>query len=89
MDNLLIGCEYIDFFIQMYMKWRNDDGSTSSIQKLIIARLPRFEKLASPQFNLYIETHTMTQWYVCHNCQKTNIIRSDEGKQKFFVFYTC
>ena len=29
-DKLLIDCEYINFFMQMYMQWSKDDGSTSS-----------------------------------------------------------
>ena len=54
-DKLLIICEYIKFFIQMYMQCIKDDGSTSSYQTLIITRLPSFEKLALSQFQLYIE----------------------------------
>ena len=49
-DKLLINCEYVDFFVQMYMQWIEDDGSNSSFQKLIITRLPRFEKLALSKF---------------------------------------
>ena len=41
-DKLIIDREYIDFFMQMYMQWSKDDGSTSSFQKLIILRLPLF-----------------------------------------------
>ena len=41
----LINRKYIDFFMQMYMQWREEDGSTSSFQTLIIPSLPRFEKL--------------------------------------------
>ena len=59
-DKFLINCEYINFFMQIYMKWRKDEGSTSSFQTLIIPRLPRFEKLAFSQFQLYIEDQAMT-----------------------------
>ena len=76
-DNFLINREYIDFFMQMYMQWSKDDGSTSSFQKSIIPHLPRFEKLA---LYLYIEIETMTQCFVCCNFQKTILIRSAEGK---------
>ena len=31
-DKFLINREYIDFFVQMYMQWSKDDGSTSSVQ---------------------------------------------------------
>ena len=41
-DKLLIDPEYINFFMKMYMQWSKDDCSTSSSQKLIIPRLPRF-----------------------------------------------
>ena len=68
------------------MKWIKYDGSTSSFQKLIITRLPRFEKLALSQFKLYNETETMTHCFVCCNCQNTILIRSDEGKESFLYF---
>ena len=45
-DKFLINREYIDFFIKMYMQWSKYDGSTSSFRKLIIQRLPRFDKTA-------------------------------------------
>ena len=88
-DKLLIDCEYIDFFMQMYMQWSRDDGSTSSYQILIIPSLPCFEKLDLSQFKLYIETETMTQCFVCYNSQKTILIQYAVGKDFFFVFYTC
>ena len=88
-DKLLINRDYIDFFMQMYMQWRKDDGCTSSFLELIIPLLPRFEKLALSQFKLYIETETTTQWFLCCNFQKTIVIRSAEGKAKVFVVYTC
>ena len=85
-DNFLINREYIYLFMQMYMQWSKDDGSTSSLQKLIIPILPRFDKLDLSQFSLYIETETTTQCFVCCNFQKTIIIRSAQGKEKVFVF---
>ena len=66
-DNFLINFEYINFFMKMYMQWIKDNGSTSSFRKLIIPRLPRFEKLDLSQFQLYIETETTTQCFVCCN----------------------
>ena len=51
---------------------------------MIIPRLPRFEKLALSQFKVYIETETMTHCVVCCNFQKTILIRSAEGKERFF-----
>ena len=73
-DKFLIDCEYINFFMKVYMQWIKDDGFTSSSQKLIIPRLPCFEKLALSQFQLYIETETITQFLVCHTCKKTILI---------------
>ena len=55
-DELLIDCEYINLFMQMYMQWSRDDGSTSSFRKLIIPHLPCFDKLSLSEFRLYIET---------------------------------
>ena len=52
----------------------NIDNSTSA----------RFEKLDLSQFQLYIETQTMTQYFVCRNCKKTILVISDEGKFIFF-----
>ena len=85
----LINCEYIDFFMQMYLKYNKDDCSASSYQKMIILCLPSFEKLTLSQLELYIETQTMTQCFVFRNCKNTILIRSAEGKEEFFVFYTC
>ena len=68
----------------MYMQWSKDDGYTSSFWKLIIPRLLRFEKLDLSQFKLYIETETTTQCFVWFVYQKTILIRSTEGKEKFF-----
>ena len=75
--------------MQMYMQWIEDDGSNSSFQKLIITRLPLFEKLALSQFKVYIETETITHCFVCCNYQKTILIRSAEGEERVFLFYTC
>ena len=85
----LINCEYIKFFIIMYIKWRKDDGSNSSSRTLIIPRLPHSRKMDLSQFQLNTETQTTTQCLVCRNGKNTIIIRYDEGKEKFFVFYTC
>ena len=80
----LIDREYINFFMQMYMQWRKDDGSTSSSQTFIIPRLTHFEKLALSLFQLYIEAQTMTQCFVFHNCKKTILFWDAEGKEKVF-----
>ena len=53
-DEFLINCEYIKFFMKIYIQWRKDKGSTSSSKTLIIPRLPRFEQLYLSQFQLYI-----------------------------------
>ena len=66
-DKFLIDRVYIDFFMQMYMQWSKDNGSNSSFPKLIIPHLPRFEKLTLSNFQLYIETETMTQCFVFRN----------------------
>ena len=63
-DKFLINCEYIDFFIKIYMQWSKYDSSTSSFLTLIISRLPRFDKLNLSQFKLYIEAQTMTQFAI-------------------------
>ena len=63
-DKFLINCEYIDFFIKIYMQWSKYDSSTSSFLTLIIPRLPRFDKLNLSQFKLYIEAQTMTQFAI-------------------------
>ena len=49
-DRFLIDREYFDFFIQIYMQWIKDDGSTSYFRELIIPRLPCFGKLYLSQF---------------------------------------
>ena len=63
-DKLLIDSEYINFLMHMYMQCRKDYGSTSSFRSLIIPRLPRFEKVALSQFQLYIKTQTMNWFFV-------------------------
>ena len=88
-DKFLIDREYIDFFMKMYMQWSKNNSSTSSFQKIIIPRLPHFERLALSQFKLYVETQTMNQFFWCCNLQNTILVRSSEGKEKVFVFYTC
>ena len=65
-DKLLINREQINFFIIMYKKWSKDDGSTSSSQTLIVPRLPRFDKLALLQLQLYIEAQLfLPSWLLC------------------------
>ena len=83
-DKLLINSECIDFFMQIYMKWSKDNGSTSSFRTLIIPRLPRFEELDLLQLKVYIETETVTHCFVCCNSQKTIFIRYSEGKERLF-----
>ena len=85
-DKSLIDLEYIDFFMQIYIQWIKYGGSTSSSQTLIISRLTRFDKLALLQFQLYIESQTMTQCFVCCSFQKTILVKSTEGKEKVFNF---
>ena len=41
-DKFMINREYIDFFMTFYIQWSKDDGSSSSLQTLIILRLPCF-----------------------------------------------
>ena len=81
---LLIDREYINFFVQMYMKWSKDDGFTSSYLTLIIPLLPRFEKQSLSQFQLYIKAQTTTQCFMRPDCKKTILNRAAAGKVKFF-----
>ena len=83
-DKFLIYLEYINFFVQIYIQWSKDDGSTLSYWTLTIPSLPRFEKLDLSQFQLYIEAQTMTQCFLCRNCKKTILIRYAECKETFF-----
>ena len=70
--------------MQMYIQWRKYAGSTSSSQTLIMMSLPRFEKLALSQFQLYIESQTMTQYFVCRTCKKNISIQAAAIKGKVF-----
>ena len=81
-DKSQINCEYIKFFMQMYMQWMKDEGSNSSSWTLTIPRLPRFGKMALSQFQLYIESQITTQCFVCRNYKKTILVRAAEGKDK-------
>ena len=49
--------------------------------------MPRFEKLALSQFQLYIEAQTMTNCFMCLNLKDTILIRATEGKE-FFLYFT-
>ena len=80
-DKFLIDCEYINFFMHMYMQRSKDNCSTSSSQTLIIPRLTSFEKMALSQFQLYIEAQTMTQFFVFHNFKNNIFIRAAAGKE--------
>ena len=66
-NKLLVDREYIDFFMQIYMKCIKENIYTSSNQELIIECLPHFEKLDLSQFKVYIEVETMTHCYVHDN----------------------
>ena len=85
-DKFLIDREYINLFVQIYIQWSKDEGSTSSSRTLIIPRLPHFEKLTLSQIQLYIETKTMTQCFVCHNFQIIFPFDLLKAKRKFFNF---
>ena len=85
-DKLLIDREYINFFVQMYMKWRKDAGSTSSFQALIIPHLPHFEKMDLSQFKLYIEIETMHQYFVCHISKRLFSFDLIKAKTCFWYF---
>ena len=68
-DKFLIDSEYNNFFMHMYIKWRKYYSYDPSYLKLIIPSLPSFYKLALSQFQLYIKAQTITQCFVCRNCQ--------------------
>ena len=85
----MIDCEYINFFVQIYIQWRKEDGYNSSSQTLIVSRLPRLEKLTLSQLQWYSEAQTTTQCFVCRHLQMTVIIWAAEGKENFFVSYRC
>ena len=88
-DKFLINCEYINIFMQRYIQYIKDDGSSSSYQTLSIPSLPNFEKMAFSQFQLYIEAETMTQYFVCRNHKNTIVIWAASGKYKAFPSYKC
>ena len=73
-DMFLVDCEYIDLFMQIYIQCIIDDGDSSSSKNLTITCLPSFEKLALPQFQVYIEAQTMTQCVLCNNLKNTIIV---------------
>ena len=79
-NKLLANCEYIDFFIKIYIQWSSDNS---------IECLPHFEKMDLSQFKVYIEVEKMTQCYVCNNCKMSIFIQSYSVKEGFFVFYRC
>ena len=41
-NKFLVNCEYIEFFMQIYIQWSIDNSYTSSDQKLIIECMPHF-----------------------------------------------
>ena len=72
----------------MHIHWSKDNSYTSLYQTFIIPRLPRFEKMALSQFQLYIETEKMAQYFVCLNYQNTILVRAVEGREKgFFILH--
>ena len=87
-DRFLINRKYIDFFMQMYMQWSKDNGSTSSFRKLIIPRLPSFEKLVF-QNSIYILKLKQQPSVLCVVIAK-RLFSFNLLKVKIsFVFYTC
>ena len=88
-DKFLIDCEYINFFMEIYMQWSKDDGYTSYFQSFIIPCLPCFEKLPLSKFQFCIEAQTMTQCFVWRNWKMTILIRYSEVKEEVFLFYAC
>ena len=70
-NKLLVNCEYIDFFIQIYIQWSSDNS---------IECLPHFEKMALSHFKVYIEVEKMTQCYVCNNCNLSIFIQYSNVK---------
>ena len=79
-NKLLVNREYIESFMQIYMKWNSDNS---------IECLPNFEKLALSQFKVYFEVEKMTHCYVCDNCQMIIFIQSANVREGIFVFYRC
>ena len=45
-NKLLVNCEYIDFFIQIYIQWSSDNSTEC---------LPHFEKMTLSKFKVFIE----------------------------------
>ena len=70
-NKLLVNCEYIDFFIQIYEQWSSENR---------IKCLPHFEKMALSQFKVYIEAGKTTQCIVCNNCNMSIFIPSSNVK---------
>ena len=88
-NKLLVGCGFIDFFMQINMQWSKDNGYPYSNQKLFIECLPHFEKLALSKLKVYIEVETMTHCYVCNNSQMSVFVQYANVKEGGFVFYRC
>ena len=85
-DKFLIYREYINFFLQMYMKLSKDDGSTLSSRTLIISRLPRFEKLALSKSQLYIENKTMNSVLCAIITKRLLLFDMLKSKERFLYF---
>ena len=66
------------------MKCSSDNSYIPSDQKLIIERLPHFEKLPLSPFKVYIEVEKMNHCYVCDNCQMSIFIQSSNVKEGGF-----
>ena len=79
-NKLLVKCEYIYFFIQIYKQWSSDNS---------IECLPHFEKTALSQFKVYIEVEKMTKFFVCDNCNMSIFIQSSNVQEGFSVCYRC
>ena len=75
--------------MQIYMQWSKYDGSTSSFQKLIIPRLPRFEKLALSQFQLYIEAKIILSVLCDLFAKRQFSLEMLKSEKMILVFYTC
>ena len=86
-DKFLINRDYINFTNIKYIQWSKYDGSTSSSRTFIITRLPRFEKLTLSQFQLYIETQTIT-WFFCSVIAKILFSFELLKKRKRFLYFT-
>ena len=71
-NKLLVNCEYIEFFIQIYEQWSSDNS---------IKCLPHFDKMTLSKFKVYIEAEKMTQCIVCNNCNMSIFIPSSNVKE--------